>query len=271
LLASTRKTFYLQQAAATLRPPSVLMTPLLAALIALQHLDTAAEAARRRLAELPGAVEQLAAAAAAAADAVAAAKARVAENNASRRELEKQVAAVDSRLSRFDDHRAAVKTNQEYTALLHEIATAKADKDRIEEQILVAMEQADGLAAELTAAEQAQIDVTRGGSAARAALDAERQALETEIARLTTEKARAAADVEPAVLARYEQLLKQRRMVAVAAMVGETCAACYVRLRPAVAQQIRRNSDIVHCDNCQRILYYQAPAADATVAASSQP
>jgi predicted nucleic acid-binding Zn-ribbon protein len=77
--------------------------------------------------------------------------------------------------------------------------------------------------------------------------------------------------MEPAVLARYEQLLKQRRMVAVAAMRGETCEACYVRLRPAVAQQIRRNSEIVQCDNCQRILYYQAPAADAAVAAPSQP
>jgi predicted nucleic acid-binding Zn-ribbon protein len=52
-------------------------------------------------------------------------------------------------------------------------------------------------------------------------------------------------------------------------MRGETCEACYVRLRPAIAQQIRRNADIVQCDNCQRILYYQAPATDAAVSAPS--
>ena len=58
------------------------------------------------------------------------------------------------------------------------------------------------------------------------------------------------------MLARYEQLLKQRRMIAVAPIDGELCTACHVRLRPAVAQQIRRNDDIVQCDSCQRILYF---------------
>jgi hypothetical protein len=243
------------------------MTPVLASLIALQHLDTAAEVARRRLAELPAAAQQLAAAVAAAADAVTGAKARMAENNTARRELEKQVAAVDSRLSRFDDHKAAVKTNQEYTALLHEIATARAEKDALEEQILLTMEQADRLAAELASAETTLADTTREGRAARAALEAERQALEAEIDRLTAERTRSSAGVEPTVLGRYERLLQQRRMVAVAAMRGETCEACYVRLRPAIAQQIRRNSDIVQCDNCQRILYFQPPQPDEAVAA----
>jgi hypothetical protein len=268
LLASTSKTFYFLDAPAVMPlSAAVLMTPVLASLIALQHLDTAAEAARRRLADLPGAAERIAEATAAAADAVAAAQVRVAENNAARREREKQLAAVDSRLSRFDDHKAAVKTNQEYTALLHEIATARAEKDAIEEQILITMELADRLAAEAAAAETTLAETTREGSAARAALDAERQTLEVEIERLTADRRRAAADIEPSVLARYEQLLKQRRMVAVAAMRGETCEACYVRLRPAIAQQIRRNSEIVQCDNCQRILYFQSPPADAAASA----
>ena len=245
------------------------MSPLLSSLIALQRLDTAAELARRRLAELPAAADRIAEAIAAATEAVSAVKTRLAENNTERRELEKQVAAVDSRLSRFDDHRAAVKTNQEYTALLHEIATAKAEKDGIEERILMIMEQADQLTAELRAAETALAETTREGGSARAALDAERQALEAEIERLVAEKRQAATSVDPPVLARYEQLLRQRRMVAVAAMTGETCDACFVRLRPAVAQQIRRNTDIVHCDNCQRILFFQPPASGAAVAAPS--
>ena len=54
---------------------------------------------------------------------------------AARRALEKDVAVVDARLSKFEDHKAAVKTNQEYTALLHEIATAKSEKDAVEEHL----------------------------------------------------------------------------------------------------------------------------------------
>jgi len=46
-------------------------------------------------------------------------------------------------------------------------------------------------------------------------------------------------------------------------MTRDICKACHVRLRPHVTQQIRRNEEIVQCDNCQRILYFVAPAESA--------
>ena len=123
------------------------------------------------------------------------------------------------------------------------------------------MEEADGIAAELKAAERAQADETKRADAARAQLDIERQQIEADLTRLAGERAAAAATVEPRTLALYEQLLKGRKGVAVARMTGEICEACHVRLRPHVTQQIRRNDSVVQCDNCQRILYYVAPAA----------
>jgi hypothetical protein len=228
----------------------------LASLIALQQLDTAAEAARRRLGELPGAEQAMDAAVTAASQAVEAAKARLAENQHSRRELEKQVATVDTRLARFEDHKAAVKTNQEFTALLHEIATAKAEKDTIEDQILVLLEAADSFTAEIKAAERVLSEAGREAETGKAGLTDERQRLDAELARLIDERAREISSVEKPVLTRYEQILKQRRMIAVAPIAGELCTACHVRLRPAVVQQIRRNDSIVPCDSCQRILYF---------------
>jgi predicted nucleic acid-binding Zn-ribbon protein len=232
------------------------MIPQLASLIALQQLDTLAEAARRRLGEIPSAEQSFDARVTAAVQELDATKARSAANQHARRELEKQVAMVDSRLSRFEDHKAAVKTNQEFTALLHEIATAKGEKDSIEEQILVLLEEADGITADVKAAERGLADARRDAESGRAGLNAERQTLDAELARLNAERGREMVAVEKTVLARYEQLLKQRRMIAVAPIAGELCTACHVRLRPAVAQQVRRNEDIVTCDSCQRILYF---------------
>jgi uncharacterized protein len=244
------------------------MIPALTSLIVLQQLDTAAESARKRLAELPRAEQEVAAKLAAATAAVDVAKAKLAANNTARRELEKNVAAVDTRLAKFDDHKAAVKTNQEYTALLHEIATAKSEKDTIEEQILVIMEAADAIAAEIKLAEAALAATTKDALAARRILADERATLETDAARLMADRAKAAPDVPATVLSRYEQLLKQRRMIAVAEMVGELCTACHVRMRPAVAQAVRRNSEIIACDSCQRILYFKP---SETAVASSPP
>lgn len=240
------------------------VSPILAALIALQKLDSAADAARKRLAELPAAEQTIAASIAAGRAAVDAVLARLKANQDARRGLEKEVAAVDTRLARFDDHKAAVKTNQEYTALLHEIATAKSEKTGIEERILELMVEADGLAVEQKAAEAALARTTADGTTARAGLAAERAALEAEVARLSGERQQEARAIDPPVLARYEQVLKQRRGVAIARMTGEICEACHVRLRPHVAQQIRRNETIVPCESCQRILYYDPPPAGVT-------
>jgi predicted nucleic acid-binding Zn-ribbon protein len=239
----------------------------LAALIALQSIDSAAEASRRRLAELPEAERQIDEVAAAAAASVEAGKARIDENHAARRALERDVAAVDTRLARFEDHKAAVKTNQEYTALLHEIATAKAEKDSLEERILLIMEDGDRLAAELKTADAALSAAKRDGEAARSRLTAERAALDAELARLDEQRAAQRSTNEPRALAVYDQLIKMRRGIAVARLAGEICAACHVRLRPHIVQMVRRNDSLVQCESCQRILYWEPPspqpAADA--------
>jgi predicted nucleic acid-binding Zn-ribbon protein len=231
------------------------LIPLLQSLIALQALDSAAEARRRRMADLPAAERDIDARLKSASGVVDAVKTRLSANTQARRELEKQVAQADTRLARFDDHKAAVKTNQEYTALLHEIAGAKAEKDAVEEQILVLLEAADAIGAELKAAESDLARARQEGAAARAAIDAERGTLTAEIDALMTDRGRESASIPAPMLLKYDQLLKQRKMLAVVPIEGELCTACHVRLRPAVALQVRRNDGIVQCDSCQRMLY----------------
>ena len=240
------------------------MSPTLSALIALQALDSAAEALRKRLADMPAAEQAIATALGAARASVDAEKARIQENTQARRALEKDIAGVDTRLARFDDHKAAVKTNHEYTALLHEISTAKAEKDAIEERLLVLMEEGDTLAAGLKAAERALTEEEDRGRKARAALETDRAQIDKELTHLSSERARESREVDTALLSKYSQLLKQRKGIAVSKMTGDICDACHVRLRPHVTQQVRRNDAIVQCDSCQRILYYIPPAESAT-------
>jgi hypothetical protein len=234
----------------------------------LQALDSAADAARKRIAELPAAEQAIAAHLAASKAAGEAVKARIQQNADGRRTLEKDIAAVDTRLARFDDHKAAVKTNHEYTALLHEISGAKAEKDAIEERLLILMDEADGLAREGKASDAAFKDEQAKAQTALASLGEERRSFDADLARLAKERAAAAAGVDARTLALYEQLLKGRRGVAMARVEGELCSVCHVRQRPHVLQQVRRNDSIVQCESCQRIMYIIAPSADAGTAAT---
>ena len=95
--------------------------PDLERLIALQKLDTSADAARRTLADEPERERAFGARLDTARERVAAAKARLAENQSARREVEKDVAVHQGRLSKFREQAMAVKTNQEYHAVQKEI------------------------------------------------------------------------------------------------------------------------------------------------------
>ena len=76
-------------------------------------------------------------------------KHRLAETQTARREIEKEVSAIQSRLSKYKDQLMAVKTNKEYQAMQKEIATAEEGVRSHEDRILEHMEEAEKLTQEL--------------------------------------------------------------------------------------------------------------------------
>ena len=88
------------------------------------------------------------------------AKRALKDNQEARRALEKDVAVYQGRLTKFKDQLSAVKTNREYQAMQHEIATAQSDLGAVEEKVLERMLEADAIAADSQA---------RRGGARRAA------------------------------------------------------------------------------------------------------
>src|SRR5437867_10513413 len=129
------------------------MLPELERLIALQQLDTVAEAARRTLADEPERERAFEARLEAARLHVATAKAQLGENQNARRGVEKDVAVHQGRLSKFREQAMAVKTNQEYHAVQKEIAFAQSEIKTPEEKLLERMIETDELTATVKRAE----------------------------------------------------------------------------------------------------------------------
>src|SRR5687768_5117781 len=157
------------------------MTQDLERLIKLQHVDSTIHDARQAIAAHPQRLADAEARLAAAQAAVEAARLRLKESQDARRALEKDAALYQTRLTKFKDQLSAVKTNREYTAMQHEIATAQTELGAAEEKVLERMMEADAIAADLKQAEAAlavqrkQIDaekreLTEDLSAVRASL-----------------------------------------------------------------------------------------------------
>lgn len=239
------------------------MLAALTVLIELQALDTALEAARKRLADFPAAEKLSSQHVAGATARLDAAKTALSDSNAARKLVEKDVAAVDARLARFEDHKAAVKTNEQFHALQHEMEVGKQEKLTLEERELVLMMEADQLALAVKAADAVLAEAKQALDAMKAEHAKERTALEADIAALLADRSGKTVGLDKAALAKYEQILKARKGIAITQMVGGICTACHVRLRPAVEVQVKRNDALTTCDSCQRLLYF-VPLTDPT-------
>jgi predicted nucleic acid-binding Zn-ribbon protein len=236
------------------------MNPDLERLIALQRLDTAAHDAEQRLAEEPERQRALEARVDAARQDVAAAKERLAASQQARREVEKEVAVHQGRLSKFREQAMAVKTNQEYHAIQKEIGFAQGEIKTLEDTILERMLEADELAAAVKRADAALAGEQKQADADRKAMAAEHAALEESLARLKAERATIVAAIDPRLLATFDLVARRRQGVALAEARDGICTICHVRLRPQVFNNVLRNDQIIQCDHCNRILYYVAPA-----------
>jgi predicted nucleic acid-binding Zn-ribbon protein len=238
------------------------MSPDLDRLIKLQHLDSQIDEARRTIASHPQRLAEADARLTEARQAVDAAKQRLADNQEARRALEKDVALYQGRIAKFRDQQAAVKTNKEYQALGHEMETAAHDLSAAEERVLERMVDADAIAADVKKAEAELGAQQKAIDAEKKELARELGAVEAALANATASRGALVAEIDPRMLALFQQVAKARKGLAIVSTTRDgLCSACHVRLRPQVFQLIRQNDSIIQCDSCQRILYYVPPPA----------
>ena len=191
----------------------------------------------------------------------------MAENQVARREIEKEVAVHQGRLSKFREQAMAVKTNQEYHAVQKEIEFAQTEMKAAEDKVLERMLEADDLTAAVKRAEAELAAETKKADADRKALAAEFAELRSSLGRIGGERTGVIKALSPPVLDIFERVAQRRNGIAVAEAREGICTICHVRLRPQVFNTVRRNEQIIQCDSCNRILYFvpaaEAPAADS--------
>ena len=130
------------------------MNPDLEHLIRLQQLDTEIDAARRRIADIPGVQEALERPPRAGHRRRRQREERLAASQSERKKIEADVAAIQTRLSKYKGQLLELKTNKEYQTMQHEIATAEEAIRSHEDRVLERMEEAESLARELKGAER---------------------------------------------------------------------------------------------------------------------
>jgi uncharacterized protein len=231
--------------------------PAIPLLLQLQKTDQEIAAFRAELEAAPKRIRELDGKLTASRAALAAAKEAHTRALTARKKAELDVAQWRDKAQKFRSQSSAVKTNEAYKALQHEIANADAETAKAEDaqlEQMMAVEEAKKL---VKVRENALKDAEQSVAADRKEIENRAREANRKMLADTSGREKLAAQVPEEILDRYSRLAKRHHGIALAEAAHEQCYGCGMRILPHTYQELHRfeNQDMHLCENCGRILY----------------
>jgi predicted nucleic acid-binding Zn-ribbon protein len=235
------------------------MIPDLEGLIRLQAVESELRRADLDLASIPARQAELDARLAAERGRLDSVKGGLDSSQKNRRKEEGTLQDLEAKRSKYKGQLMDVKTNKEYTAMLHEIEGVEREIRGREDQILSEMESAETLGAELKTEEDAFKKEEARHKQDVAALEGQRRALTARREGLAAEREQVAGTISADTRELFQRVAKLRGTAVAAARDGR-CQECHLLLRLQMYSELKRNDAVTQCPQCNRILYYEPPA-----------
>ncbi len=237
------------------------MLPDLKLVIRLQEIDSRLVELTREIAALPKHIAEIEKRLVSHERKLEADRAALAANQKEWKKCEGDIQVQEQKISKLKDQMLDAKTNEVYRAFQNEIEFCQKEIRKSEDRILELMAEAEPLEKNVKAAEtalkaeKAEVEGEKAETRKRSAAD------EKSAAELRQERAALVKETSPAIYQRYERVRKGRRGVAVAEAADGRCSACNMTLRLQFFQDLKKGDQVMTCESCQRILYYNPPAS----------
>jgi hypothetical protein len=187
----------------------------------------------------------------------AALKARLTEAELEKRKAEGELADHKEKLKKYQTQLRNVSSSREYSAALNEIDGVEKVIRTTEDRFLELEEEIEKARADLEEREKTLPAETEQHEEKLKDWRAEQRAIDDELSRARAEIQSLEAEIPPRDRAEFRRLIEKKHGLAVALVSGNSCSACHVKVRPAAMQQLKQGREIIYCDSCKRILYYE--------------
>lgn len=182
------------------------------------------------------------------------AKQKVKEIEVERKKLENEAQSKRDSIAKFQTQKFQTRKNEEFQALSNEIKRYEGDVQKIEDRELELMEEAES--AKATAAE-----TDRQTQATKALVDRQftdltnkTEAVKAQLDKLEQDRAKLAEGVEEDLLDTFNRLFNNKNE-AVVGLEHDVCMGCHMKVTSQTAVRVKASREIVHCEQCGRILY----------------
>ncbi|MGC1450591.1 MAG: C4-type zinc ribbon domain-containing protein [Candidatus Sulfotelmatobacter sp.] len=225
----------------------------------------AVELERARLAQiakmLPSEIAQAESALTAMQRQTAAASDALSREDSLRTKLEREIQGHRQKAARYKAQQDSVTTSAQAAAIEHEVQFAQTEIDRLENEEFASLERTEAQEAALATA-RAQVEELAGAlDKTRERVAARQQELAGEQTALAAERETLRLAIEPEWLTRFDRIAGTRG-TGIARSENQQCMSCRMGVRPQVWNQLREG-ELLSCDSCGRLLYWDPTMAPA--------
>ena len=176
--------------------------------------------------------------------------------------LELELKSRDEQITKLRNALNLARTNKEYSAILTELNTAKADDSKLENQVLELMKNIETDQAACGEIQQQIEEQKTNLDAVRHESDIKAVELEKDIEEIQRQWDRAAEHVPPSALNIFKRVAETYDGEAMAEVEGVnentgtfSCGGCFMGIPAEVVNILSGKDELIRCSNCTRILY----------------
>lgn len=181
------------------------------------------------------------------------------EVEVAKKKLEMDAQSKRDSIGKFKAQQFQTRKNEEFQALSNEIKRYEREIREIEDKELDLMDEVEKMKIAVVAAEKEALQIKNIVVAQLADLDVKLKSIEAELHRVETERAGLTTGLDEDLLSKYDRLFASKGDAAIVPLEHEVCMGCHMKLTTQTAVRVKGNQQIIHCEQCGRILY---PSAD---------
>ena len=171
-------------------------------------------------------------------------------------QLELDIKVHEEDLQKYQKQMMSIKTNKEYDALVGEIDTIKKSISEKETALLEMIELITTLEKNIEEFQEKLKSTKDNNSKQLAILQEKIDTIGDKVSSKQTERKSITTAIPRQIYAVYDRVRKGKGGYAVVAVKNRACGACFKALTPKKIQDIKRATQILTCDNCGRLLFW---------------
>ena len=173
-----------------------------------------------------------------------------------RKSLELDAQSRRDSIAKYKTQQFQTRKNEEFQAIGHEIQRFEKEIEKIEDHEIEIMELSERTQGEVVSSEQDLIAAKRQSEQQQADLKRKQSILEERLVEAQTEREQLTQGLDPNLLFHYTRLFATKGGNAVVPVEHEFCMGCHMKNTSALVHRAKMGVDIVHCEQCGRILYF---------------